>query len=292
MLRLTIQLSNMNPGLLLAQIITEIRGIADYSRYVWLSNPRRADPRSEISGSISPPGGDVHEFYLTLKNDVSSLGRITELFEKKKVEVLGSHFQISPQDKRAHAIFYVEMSTAISTIAQLVDELNRDRSVIEVAATSKNKSFFESNMFPPTSGGHYRVFIMGADSWINLVRSFKQKFGTPADSILYSQGVSAGIEMARGIESRVGADEKEAEPKLSNLRGLFRATGLGLLEISGHREDFKLTISESMGARLDFVDNFVVGIAAGALGRLFAKEYVVSDLKHNPKGGVTTFRLM
>ena len=246
-------------------------------------------PRS--LGVSSPPGSDVYEFYMVLKNDVSSLGRLTETFEQRGATVLGSHFQISTQDNKAHVIFYVEMSKARSTIAQLVDELNKDRSVIEITATSKSRSFFESNMFPPTSGGHYRVFIMGSDSWINLVSSFKQKFGTPADSILYSQGVSAGIEMAHGIESRVGAQEKDTEPKLSNLRGLFRATGLGLLEISGHRDDFTLTISESMGAKTDFIDNFLVGIAAGALGRLFAKEYAVSELKHNSKGGVTTFRL-
>lgn len=162
------------------------------------------------------------------------------------------------------------MERATTGIAELVDLLNQDHSVVGVTASSKNRIFFESNMFPPTSGGHYRVLFMGTERWINLVRSFKQKFGTPADSILYSQGVSAGIEMARGIESRIGANEREAEPKLSNLKGLFKATGLRLLDISRHRENF-ISISESMGSKTDLIDNFLVGVASGALGRLFSK---------------------
>lgn len=245
-------------------------------------------PRS--LGISAPPGTDVYEFYLSLKPDSSVLGRLSTFFGQKKADILGVHFQISGE-KRAHAIFYVEMANATSDIASMVEALNKDRNVIEATAVSRTGNYFESKMFPPTSGGHYRVFIMGSQSWINLVRSFKQKFGTPADSILYSQGVSAGIEMAQGLESRIGANVTEDGPKLINLKGLFRATGLGLLEISGHRENFTVTINESMGARTDILDNFLVGVAAGALGRLFSREYTVSDLKHNPRNGMTTFRL-
>jgi hypothetical protein len=245
-------------------------------------------PRS--LGISSPPGTNVYEFYLTLKPDASILGRLSAFFGQRKADILGVHFQLSGE-KRAHAIFYVEMANATSDIVSMVDLLNKDRAVIEVTAVSRTGNFFESNMFPPTSGGHYRVFVMGAQSWINLLRSFKQKFGTPADSILYSQGVSAGIEMAQGLESRLGPNVTDSVPKLTNLKGLFRATGLGLLEVSGHREDFGVTINESMGARTDLIDNFLVGVAAGALGRLFSKEYAVSDLKHNPRNGVISFRL-
>jgi hypothetical protein len=238
----------------------------------------------------SPPGTDVCEFYLTLKHDASVLGRLSTFFGQKRADILGVHYQLSGE-KRAHAIFYVEMAGATSDIASMVESLNKDRAVVEATAVSKTGNFFESKMFPPTSGGHYRVFVMGADSWINLVRSFKQKFGTPADSILYSQGVSAGIEMAQGLEARIGSNVTDEGPKLTNLKGLFRATGLGLVEIFGHRENFSVTIYESMGARTDLLDNFLVGVAAGALGRLFSKEYAVSELKHNPRNGVIAFRL-
>jgi hypothetical protein len=225
-----------------------------------------------------------------MKNEPANIGKVSSIFRDRKAEVLSVHMQVADANREAHVIFYVEMAGTTAGVEQMIDALTSERFIREARADSKNRAFFESNMFPPTSGGHYRVFIMGAQSWINLVRSFKQKFGTPADTILYSQGVSAGIEMAQGIEERIGAEEREAEPRLSNLRGLFRATGLGLLEISGHRENFSLMISETMGARTGLVDNFLVGLAAGALGRLFSKEYSVSELKHT-KGGVLTFRL-
>ncbi len=250
---------------------------------------KRLVPRS--LGISSPPGKDVYEFYLALKYDPMILGRISDIFSQKRASILSAHLQLSVTDKRAYAIFYIEMNQATADIPEMLELLNQDHSVIESTAASRNQNFFESNMFPPTSGGHYRVFIMGAESWINLVRSFKQRFGTPADSILYSQGLSAGLEMAAGIEARIGANVKEPEPKLRNLKGLFWATGLGILEISGHRESFHVTISDSMGAKTDLVDNFLIGIASGALGRLFSKEYTVSELRHNIVGGVVTLTL-
>ena len=239
----------------------------------------------------SPPGKDVYEFYLIVKNDPEIFGSISNVFTQKGAEILGAHLQLTNDRKSGNVIFYVEMAEARVDAFEIVELLKRNKLVIEATASQRNRVFFEANMFPPTSGGHYRVFIMGAESWINLVSTFKRKFGSPADSILYSQGVSAGIEMAIGIESRVGPKEKEAGPKLANLKGLFRATGLGLLEINGHRDNFDITISESMGSNTEIIDNFLVGVIAGALGRLFSKEYAVSELKHIVKRSLTTFRL-
>ena len=246
-------------------------------------------PRS--LGISSPQGKDVYEFFLAVKFDPSILGKISNIFGQNKAEILGAHLQLSDDKKRAHAIFYIEMAKATIDVALLVEAFNQDSAVIEATAASRNKIFFEANMFPPTSGGHYRVFIMGSESWVNLVKSFKQKFGSSADSILYSQGVSAGVEMAEGIISRIGSGE-DAVPKLANLKSLFKATGLGLLDISGNADSFQLAISESMGARSDVIDNFLVGVVAGTVGRLFSREYVVNDLKHNKKrGGLITFNL-
>jgi len=239
----------------------------------------------------SPPGKDVYEFYLVVKNNPEIFGTVSNIFTQKHAEILGAHLQLSNDRKSGYAIFYVEMEKASAGAIEIVGLLKRNKLVIESTAFQRNRVFFEANMFPPTSGGHYRVFIMGAESWRNLVSTFKRKFGSPADSILYSQGVSAGIEMAIGIESRIDPNEKDAAPKLANLKGLFRATGLGLLEIHGHRDNFEVSISDSMGSNSETIDNFLVGVTAGALGRLFSKEYVVSELKTNGKGLVTTFRL-
>lgn len=248
---------------------------------------------SRSLGISAPPGSDVYEFYFVVKTDSSILGRISTIFAERRAEILGAHLQLSNDKKKGYAIFYIEMSKATSEPVEIVDALNRENYVLEVSAASRNRIFFESNMFPPTSGGHYRVFIMGTESWVNLVKSFKQKFGSSADSILYSQGVSAGVGMAEGIQSRIGLSETETAPKLANLKGLFKATGLGLLEILESDGVYHLSLSESMAAKREIVDNFVVGVAAGALGKLFSKEYIVTELRHNPKkGGLITFNLV
>jgi hypothetical protein len=235
----------------------------------------------------------VYEFYVEVKADPAVLGKISSIFAGQKAEILGVHLQLSNDKRKGYAIFYIEMSKATADAAELVDLLNHEGFVIEATAASRSRVFFETNMFPPTSGGHYRVFVMGSESWINLVKSFKQRFGTSADSILYSQGVSAGIAMAEGIQSRIGLGEIEAAPKIANLKALFKSTGLGLLEISQGNDSFGLTINESMAAKREIVDNFLVGTVAGAMSKLFSKEYVVSDLKHNVKrGGQITFNLL
>lgn len=80
-------------------------------------------------------------------------------------------------------------------------------------------------------GGHYRVFVMGSESWINLVKSLKEKFGSAADSILHTEGIPAGEAMAtRGIERRVDERVKEddAGKRTINMMRMTERSGFNL----------------------------------------------------------------
>ncbi|MHB8566068.1 MAG: hypothetical protein ACYC7D_10560 [Nitrososphaerales archaeon] len=250
-------------------------------------------PRS--LGISSPLGRDVYEFYLVVKSTPSILGKISDIFGKKHIDVLGAHLQVSDDRQKRYAIFYVEMAGSTAKANEFVELFRHEEFVLEIAAESRNVIFFETKMFPPTSGGHYRVFAMGSESWINLVRSLKEKFGSAADSILHAEGIPAGEGIARGIESRVNDRTKDVGKgtlaKLENLKALFKVTGFGLLEILGNAERFHVTIRESMAAKQDLIEHFVVGVVEGALEKLFSKEYVISDLKHDVNDGAVWFNL-
>ena len=125
---------------------------------------------------------------------------------------------------------------------------------------------------------------MGSESWINLVKSLKEKFGSAADSILHAEGIPAGEAMAtRGIERRVDERVKEDDAgkrtiaKLENLKALFKATGFGVLEILGNAERFHVTIGESMAAKQDLIDNFV-GVEKGLFRSYFRRSILFLTL--------------
>ncbi|MHB8567727.1 MAG: hypothetical protein ACYC7D_14660 [Nitrososphaerales archaeon] len=246
---------------------------------------------SRSLGISAPKGKNVFEFYIVSKSTSSALARISDIFAQKNVDVLGAHVQTSDNGQKKFVIFYAEMAGSTVKADEIVRLLSREEFVHHVDAQPRNRIFFEANMFPPTSGGHYRVFVMGAESWIRIISSLKQQFGSAGDSILHTEGVSAGEGIAKGIVARV-INEDVGEMKLENLKAAFRASGFGILDLEGNEDRFHVTIGESIAATEDLIDHFAVGMVVGALEQLFSSKYVVSGIEHDAKDGSIRFNVL
>lgn len=170
---------------------------------------------------------------------------------------------------------YVEMADSKTPMNELLDELRRKEFVIEAKAESRNSIFFEAMMFPLTSGGHYRIFAVGANEWLKLINSLKTSLGTAADSILFQEGLAAGESVVENIGKRFQGMDKST--LVENFRMFFRASGLGLLGEKGEGSAIEITIDNPAVARKDSIvtDDFLTGVIAGAFGKINSRKYVV-----------------
>lgn len=195
------------------------------------------------------------------------------------IDILGAHVQVSDDRRVGHNLFYVEMADSDHNVDELTDLLKRQDFVIEVRAEPRKRVYFESMFFPITSGGHYRVFALGGNEWAALVRSFVEKFGSAASSLLYQEGVSVGKSIAESVGLRF-AEKPDGKTLVENFTALFRASGYGILRLSGDKEGFHVVIEEPVVSLSEekVTDNFVVGIVAGALGKIYSRSYAVEDL--------------
>jgi predicted hydrocarbon binding protein len=237
-------------------------------------NPPEFVPRS--LGISAPAGKDVYEVRLRVESRPSILGKISNVFGSRNVDILGVHGQVNDDKKHADLIFYVEGGASTVPMAQVVDELKAQDFVTSVSSHSRNRVYFEADSFPLTSGGHYRVFAIGADAWAALVRAILQEFESGGKVILREEGTALGKEVVRGMGKRFPSPD--APVLLDNLKALFRASGLGLLEITeaDRARRFIITIKEpavcTRGGETP-IDDFLVGVVKGAISQIYARDY-------------------
>lgn len=239
-------------------------------------------PRS--LGISAPKGKDVYEVYLVVKSRPGILAKTTEIMRQRNIDILEVHSQVSDDKQLAYEFFYVEMGNAAVTINQLIAALKAKEFVIEARVEAKHETCFESMMFPITSGGHYRMFVLGGKSWIALIHALLKTFGSAGNTILHNEGVTIAQETVEMISRRFNGTS-EREILLKNFKQLFGAAGHGIAEISGGSEEFVITISNTIASEYDepVMDQFLVGIVRGGLEKIFASEYKVENLRYEEK---------
>jgi len=154
--------------------------------------------------------------------------------------------------------------------------------VMDAQIEPKSKVKFENMMFPLTRSGHTRVFVISSDGWFALVNSILKTFGTAGGVILHNQGVSVGAEIVESIKVLFPTAAGH-ELEMENLKAYFGAVGLGMLHVSGDRLGMKVKIEDPItsGHKEPVVDQFLVGIVRGAIGKVYANDYVVQKLTYS-----------
>ncbi len=252
-----------------------------------------AEPVPRSLGISAPAGKDVYEVRLRVVSRPSILGKISNIFGSKNVDILGVHGQVTEDKKHADLIFYVEGGSSTVPMAAVVNELRGQDFVVSANSYSKNRIYFEAGSFPLTSGGHYRVFAISADAWAALVRAILQEFESGGKVILREEGTALGREIVRGISKRFASPD--ASVLMDNLKALFRASGLGLLEVAEVKGTarFAVKIREPAvcaGANLVTVDDFLIGVVRGAISEVYSSEYRAKD--ESFKDGTMVFELL
>lgn len=223
----------------------------------------------------------MHEVYLRVKSYPSILGKISKTMGDRKIDILAISGRVDDDKKAAKLVFYVEMGDSRTSVRELVAALRKKQFVLEVTSRPKGKIIYEELMFPLTSGGHYRVFTLGARSWISLLRSLNEKFGSGGAVILQEEGVAVGSEMVRKTEERLRTTDEDL--LLKNLKALFGASGMGMLEITrepgGTLTVFRVEVVDPVSAESDvpLVDEFTIGILRGAVSSILSKDLVARD---------------
>ncbi|MDG6988576.1 MAG: hypothetical protein JRN21_04535 [Nitrososphaerota archaeon] len=240
-----------------------------------------------VLGITAPSGRDVWELYFKVESRPSILGKITDVLGAHNIDILGSHGQVSDDRKVGHILMFVEMQGADVDTERVMSEFRAMPFVLDIRAESKRKIIFESQMFPLTSGGHYRGFFIGASSWAALVNTISAKFGSGGDVILQAEGESVGREVTVKVREKLS---KDGEPgagsddaaMLENVKAVFKADGLGLLDLSvGSDGTVEASVSEAATTvKSDHhVDHFIIGFVRGALEVVFSAKYSVEKLR-------------
>ena len=249
-------------------------------------------------GITAPRGSDVWELYIETESRPSILGKVSDALGAHDIDIIGSHTQVSDDRTVGHLLLFVEMQGADVDAEKVVKELRAMPFVLEARAESKRKVIFESQMFPLTSGGHYRGFFIGASSWAALVRTISAEFGSGGDVILQAEGESVGREVAVKVREKLAKDGEPGAGSddaavLENVKAVFRADGLGLLDVSvgsgGRTVDASISEAATTAKSDHHVDHFLVGFVKGALEGVFSANYSVEKLRL--EGGKIAFSL-
>lgn len=250
-------------------------------------------PRS--LGISVPEGRDVHEIYVKVLSRPSILGKISDLMGKRNIDIIGAHIQVSEDKTTGHILLYVEMADSTAKIEEVIYALRSQDYVKDVITYPRQEIFFEEIMFPLTSGGHYRVFVLGASVWAAIVKSLREMFGQTAGFVLRNEGTFAGRAAVSRIEGRFtsqGLKIPEKRVLLENVIAYYKASGLGILEVKGEPSGFKVSITEGVlsGSSAEGVDDFLVGMVKGALEQIYGTNYLVQNLSF--KEGRLSFELL
>lgn len=251
------------------------------------------EPFARSLGVSAPKGSDVHEVYLKVRSRPSVLGKISNVFGSRGADILGVHAQVSDDKQTGDLILYVEMGGAKGSIKDVVSELKKQDFVIDVRSEDRNRVYFDAFSFPLTSGGHRRVFALDGSGWAALVKSLLQKFGTAGSAILHDEGVSFGRQLADRTSGRFRTPPDRAL-LVENMRSLFRASGLGVLQVDAKNEGrLRASIADPavlLGGDDSLTDDFLVGVVRGALEKIYGKEFRVE--KPGRKAEAITFELV
>lgn len=242
-------------------------------------------PRS--LGISAPSGKDVYEIYLVVKSRPSVLAKISDVMGRHGVDMTGVHAQVSDDRMTAHVILYAELGGTGVKIEELLHTLKEQDFVIEAKAESREKTYFENMMFPLTSGGHYRVFTIGGTAWASLVASMMKKFGAGGETILHEEGLAVGRDVANRIAGRFtrAGEKPDQQTLVDNLKGLFKASGFGLLDLTEYSYGYEAKLTETVSTEPSepFVDHFLVGVVRGAMSIISGSEYLVRDSRYEGK---------
>lgn len=239
-------------------------------------------------GITAPRGRDVWELYIEVESRPSILGRVTDALGAHNIDILGSHVQVSDDRKVGHLLLFVEMQGADVDAEKVMKEFRAMPFVLDMRAESKRKIIFASQMFPLTSGGHYRGFFIGASSWAALLNTISAEFGSGGDVILQAEGESVGREVAVKVRDKLSRDGEPGASSddaavLENVKAVFRADGLGLLDLSvgsgGGTVDASISEAATAVESDHHVDHFLVGFVRGALEGVFSATYSVEGLR-------------
>jgi len=236
-------------------------------------------PRS--LGVSSPEGRDVYEFFLTVESRPSILGKISDIFGKNNVDIIGIHGQVSDDKKTGFIIVYVEMSNSTVSAQELSKILKDQEYTVDVVYEERNTYFFEGFLFPLTSGGHYRVFTVGSKEWAALVKSLHNTFGSASTALVYEEGVIVGKAMIGRISSRFSSYPGESVI-MKNFMLLYRAAGFGILTVRTDEERLRVRIDYPViGKEEQVFDFFTIGIVSGAISKVYDTAYRVKDIRFN-----------
>ena len=232
-------------------------------------------------GISSPSGKDVYEVYVQVKSKPSILGKLSDIFGARNIDILGAHVQVSDDRQVGINVYYVEMKDSTVGIEELLKAVKDQVFVIDARAEPRNRIFFERMMFPITSGGHYRGFFVGASSWAALVDSMIKRFGSGAQVILQDEGAAVGGDVVEKIRDKLG-DAVDTRTLMDNIEALFQADGLGSLELSKSMpEKISVTISDYASATAPsgemLIDHFLIGIVRGAASKIFSCDYSIEN---------------
>ena len=128
-------------------------------------------------GITCPPGRKVFELYIAVESRPLVLAKIATIMGERGVDILAGHLQCSDDMHVGYDLFYLEMADATVTPDELVSVLKKQPFVKDAVMESKSKVKFETMMFPLTSSGHTRMFVLSAEGWLALVNSILSTFG-------------------------------------------------------------------------------------------------------------------
>ncbi|MDG6968231.1 MAG: hypothetical protein JRM82_03305 [Nitrososphaerota archaeon] len=255
-----------------------------------MTDQPRLAPRS--LGITAPEGSDVYELYMKVKSRPSVLGSVSSLVGSKGIDILWMAGQASDDKQTADFFFFAEMGSSTASPSEVVEELRKQDFVLEARSRRLDRVYFETFAFPLTSGGHRRVMVLDGRGWAALVKSLHRRFGSAATAILHDQGVSFGAELVERMSGRFRPGP-DAELLVDNIKALFKASGLGILEIGAKRGKLSASIADhvvSLGGDESLADDFLVGVVRGALEGAYGRELRVDNLSH--VDGTMTFDLV
>jgi hypothetical protein len=234
-------------------------------------------PRS--LGLTLPEGPHIYEVFVRVKSRPGVLGRIASLLGSMNIDLVGVHGQVH-EAAEATIILYADLAKASTSLEEALARLREEEFVMEVRAKPSEPIFFEQFYFPLTSGGRFRVFAISVDSWLSFEEELLKRFGTPAETLLHEIGRSMGTPMTTGVLH-------------TNFVEMFRAFGLGLLDISTRDGSYEVSIREPLMSfrETQAIDSFSVGIVTGALEEIYGGILAVRNLNYRRDERTLAFTL-
>jgi hypothetical protein len=243
-------------------------------------------------GLTLPEGPHIYEVFLRVKSRPGVLGRIDSLLGSMNIDLLGAHGQVH-ESGEATIILYADLGKATTSLEEALARLREEEPVLEVSAKPNEPIFFEHFYFPLTSGGRFPVFVISVDSWLTFEEELLKRFGTPAEALLHEIGRSIGRAAVRKMRKRPMGTPITTSVLHANFVEMFRAFGLGLLEIIKKDASYEVSIREPLMSyrETQVIDSFSVGLVTGALEEIYGGTLAVRNLSYRRDERTLAFTL-